>query len=241
MKINSFVILSLLSLASNAVARRGSRFRAYDDQVPVQEKSRVTAFINTDEGMKVECWEIEDLLPSDRSKGAVRGLQMAGRFSVTLFTFPPSFDIIRNGETGAHKDTVDFRSKPNLFTVKDGLVFVEATPISGSDSPMPERPDNYVFSLENGDDWFYFEDNTYSHDVNNNVQGTCSRSIPNDPFSIRTISGSDTTLISFEYERTPKHRVVHEGRCKFAGLKPLSQPGQSEWDSGDFRVQNLDL
>ena len=45
-----------------------------DDNDPVEKKSRVTAFLNTDEGLKVECWEIGDLLPqnhvtrADRSK-----------------------------------------------------------------------------------------------------------------------------------------------------------------------------
>ena len=34
-----------------------------DDIDPIDQKSRVTAFVNTGEGLEVECWEIGDLLP----------------------------------------------------------------------------------------------------------------------------------------------------------------------------------
>jgi len=35
-----------------------------------------------------------------------------------------------------------------------------------------------------------------------------------------TVSGTETTLIRFKQDQTPQHKVLHEGRCNFAGLKP---------------------
>lgn len=245
MKINGFAILSLFSLVSGSVARPGNRFRAYDDDSdPIDQKSQVTAFINTDKGLKVECWAIGDLLPqnqvtrADGSKGTVRR-KMLGNLSITLFSFAPSVTIFSFGATGVHSNAIDFRAKPNLFTVKDGLILIEALPVSGGDVAVrDDDTSQYVFADVNGDDWFYFEDNS-SGDYTSQEQ--CAKSTAEDHFSVRTISGSDTTLINFQYESTPQYKVLHEGRCNFAGLKPVSPSSQSDPDSKRLRFQSQDL
>ena len=88
-----------------------------DNSDPIDQKSQVTAFINTDKGLKVECWGIGDLLPqnqvtrTDGSKGAVRR-KMLGNISITLFSFSPSITIFSFGATGAYSNAINFRAKP---------------------------------------------------------------------------------------------------------------------------------
>ncbi|MCJ1421672.1 hypothetical protein MMC32_008038 [Xylographa parallela] len=229
MKINSFALFALLSLVSTTVARHGNRFGAYDDDSdPLDQKSQVTAFVNTDEGLKVECWEIGDLLPknqvmrADGSKGTISQKKMAGNIQITLFSFAPSVTIFSFGASEMHSNAVDFRAKPNLFTVKDGLIFIEALPTNADNTAAQDYdPEQFVFADVNGDDWFYFEDST-SSSSSSSLRENCAKPMAETLFNIRTISGSDTTLINFEYDSTPHHRVLHEGRCNFAGLKPVS-------------------
>ena len=89
-----------------------------DDTDPIAQKSRVTAFVNTDEGLKVQCWELGDLLPqnqitrADGSKGTVSGRRMAGNMEITLFSFAPSVTLFSFGATGMHSNAIDFRAKP---------------------------------------------------------------------------------------------------------------------------------
>jgi hypothetical protein len=71
----------------------------------------------------------------------------------------------------------------------------------------------YFFSAENGDDWFYIEDETSSAQCAKNTK-------PRNPLTMSAVSSSETTLIRFKYKNTPKHKVLHKGRCNFAGLKP---------------------
>ncbi|MCJ1405851.1 hypothetical protein MMC11_009081 [Xylographa trunciseda] len=211
MKINGFAIFALLSLVSGSVARRGNRFGTYDDDSdPLDQKSQVTAFVNTDKGLKVECWEIGDLLPKNQ---------------ITLFSFASFVTIFSFGASEVHSNAVDFRAKPNLFTVKDGLIFIEALPVYGDDTAaQDDEPEQFVFADVNGDDWFYFEDSTSSSSSSSSSsRENCAKQTAESHFNVRTISGSDTTLINFEYDSTPHHRVLHEGRCNFAGLKPVSK------------------
>jgi hypothetical protein len=228
-----FSIISLLALVSSGVARRGNRFGAFGDKDIVPEKSRVTAFVNTEDGLRVQCWEIGDLLPRNGDENA-RAVSLGGSFSVTLLTFLPSVSIIKPGGGGTG---IDLSMRPNLFTVKGGIILVETEPGSGGDLSSTKDPRNeYVFADVNGDDWFYFEDQT---EGNYDDHGQCMRSKNQDQLSMRTISGSDTTLINFGYERTPKHKVLHEGRCNFAGLQPLDPPGRKDPESFRFRSQDL--
>lgn len=89
-----------------------------DDADPLDQKSRVTAFINTDEGLKVQCWEIGDLLPSsqvtraDGSKGTVQQTKLAGNIEITLFSFAPSVTIFTFGTDEVHENAVDFKARP---------------------------------------------------------------------------------------------------------------------------------
>jgi hypothetical protein len=228
MKINGFAILTLLSLTTGGVARLGNRFRAYGDDNPLEQRSRVTAFVNTENGLRVECWEIGDLLPENGS--GARQLSLAGKMRVNIYTFPPSSRIY---SSGVHTNGIDMRAKPNLFTVKDGIIFIQARPDERRDVAARDDDDEqYVFADVNGDDWFYFEDVTSgsSHEQ-------CTKTTARSSLDVQTISGSDTTLINFEYESTPRHTVVHEGRCNFAGLKPMSPSGDAE--RFNFRSQEL--
>jgi hypothetical protein len=121
----------------------------------------------------------------------------------------------------------------SLFTVKDGLIFIEALPFEGVDAAArKDNPNQYVFADVNGDDWFYFED-----DSSGSSHEQCASASFRSSLDVQTISGSDTTLINFEYESTPRHTVVHEGRCGFAGLKPVSPLGDSE----RFRFRSQEL
>jgi hypothetical protein len=79
-----------------------------DEDEPIEQRSRVTAFVNTKDGLKVECWEIGDLLPDNGRNGA-RHMNLARRMSVNIYTFPPSSNIY---STGAHTNGLDFRKKP---------------------------------------------------------------------------------------------------------------------------------
>ena len=124
-----------------------------------------------------------------------------------------------------------------MFTVKDGLILIEALPVSGGDvTARDDDASQYVFADVNGDDWFYFEDTSSPSD-----QEQCAKPTTEGQFSVRTISGSDTTLINFQYESTPQYKVLHEGRCNFAGLKPVSPSSQSDPNSEKFRFQSQDL
>ena len=128
----------------------------------------------------------------------------------------------------------------SLFTLKDGLVFIEA--FTGDDvAAQADASNDYVFADLNGDDWFYFEDSTTSSLLSSSSRERCAKSTAQPTFTARTISGSDTTLLSFEYTGTPSHKVLHEGRCNFAGLTPVSSSSQSDPDSGNFRFRSQEL
>lgn len=80
-----------------------------DESGPVSERSRVTAFVNTENGIEVECWEIGDLLPQSRSDG-VRALSLNAPDDVTLYSFAPSTTIFDLGSMSASSN--DFRKGP---------------------------------------------------------------------------------------------------------------------------------
>lgn len=135
----------------------------------------------------------------------------------------------------------------SLFTVKDGLVFIEALPVDSGMGARGEDWNQHVFADVNGDDWFYFEDETSSssspppRSSSSSRKGQCANSMSADTLVARTISGSDTTLINFRYNSTPRHRVLHEGRCNFAGLSPVSSSSQADPDSRKFRFRAQEM
>jgi hypothetical protein len=118
------------------------------------------------------------------------------------------------------------------LTLKRGLVYVEQR----KDSSHPEAvapEEQYFFSADNGDDWFYIEDSTSSEFRTN---GDSS------PLLITTESASGTELIRFKYRKTPDHRVVHPGRCNFAGLAEVGGPRKMDDDDHTHRLTvQLDL
>jgi hypothetical protein len=126
----------------------------------------------------------------------------------------------------------------SLFTVKDGLLIVNATPEPGSGvTSNYVEEETFVFADVNGDDWFYFEDTTHESSVEQSAKPQSEKEkASSSTFTARTISGSDTTLINFSYKSTPQHKVLHQGRCNFAGLTPLP-PSSRKVDDGMFRVQ----
>jgi hypothetical protein len=66
--------------------------------------------------------------------------------------------------------------------------------------------------MQNGDDWIYFEDRTSVEDIKK----------ASAPIKVESVSASETTIITFKYNKTPEHRVLHPGQCKFAGLTPTN-------------------
>lgn len=100
-------------------------------------------------------------------------------------------------------------------------------------------PEEFIFADINGDDWFYFDDKRgYIHDYSSSDTYRGKRT--DSPINIRTISGSDTTLINFQYESTPKHTVLHAGGCKFAGLTTAAGRGaDKDLDLARLTVQEL--
>lgn len=96
-----------------------------------------------------------------------------------------------------------------------------------SSDTSEEMPTPHIFSAENGDDWFYFEDMS-------------SMSLYNDtnphPFSMRTVSGSGTEILRLMYNGQPKHKMVHKGACSFTGIKTPDEK-KSSWGQSPFTVQ----
>lgn len=85
-----------------------------DESDPINQNSRVTAFVNTNEGLKVQCWEIGDFLPESKasgSKGAMRATRLAGNIQITLFSFSPSVTLF-SFDANVHSNAIDFRAKP---------------------------------------------------------------------------------------------------------------------------------
>jgi hypothetical protein len=129
------------------------------------------------------------------------------------------------------------RHPHSAYTLKGGLLFIQAlssSPSSSSSSTtkfLAERDEDYFFSGENGDDWFYFDDGTTS-----SFKRDCAakkkdgRDFQRARLRISTEAGSGTTLIRFKYEGRPSHKVLHEGRCNFAGLKPAVAEGGEKWE-----------
>lgn len=85
-----------------------------------------------------------------------------------------------------------------------------------------EWPD-HVFSLENGDDWFYFED----HYTGTDQQLKVDSAPP--PIQISTISGGDTEVLRLRFPKRPAYKVLHKGGCSFTGISTPPDPslGQS--------------
>jgi hypothetical protein len=84
--------------------------------------------------------------------------------------------------------------------------------------------------LENGDDWFYFEDTSASSAVD-------SKSAATYPFHLSTISGRETELMRLRYKSQPKHTLVHKGACSFTGIHTSKGSSQTTDGHAGLTVQ----
>jgi len=217
MKIFKFsVLLSLL--ASCAFGR--PKARIFDDVEPLPQTSHVTAFVNRDDGLVVECWEVDALLPRNDNQKAYAdptaprvmemGVGAGGVTGVDIVTWPGPVDIYPP-PNDIHSNAFDLSLFPSSFTIKGGLIYIESMSIFSESNR--EETEMYFFNAENGDDWFYIEDQTSSAQCAKNTKRR-------KPLTMSAVSSTETTLIRFKYKITPKHKVLHKGRCNFAGLKP---------------------
>jgi len=207
-----------------------ARPRATDEGDELSQKSRITAFVVNDRGEpSVECWEINNMVETkqvkrtDGSKANAHALPLTSGNEldgVDILTWPSSSYIWppQEGETRAQH--ADLSEVYNLFSVQQGLIdFVVHAAGFGRNS-VDEEVEPHIFSGENGDDWFYFEDN---YTDSSNAKKSDSKPYP---FSISTISATETELLRLRFSERPNHRVVHKGACRFTGIKtPESSHG----------------
>jgi hypothetical protein len=91
-----------------------------------------------------------------------------------------------------------------------------------------EDVETHIFSMENGDDWFYFEDSSdYS----------AAKTPADQPFHISTISGSETEMMRLRYKSQPKHTVLHKGACSFSGIDTSGGSSQTTRGGSGLTVQ----
>jgi len=217
MKVQTLSLLPVL--ASGALARPRTRPL---DLGPITQQSHVTAFIVTDEGVKVECWSVGNLLPASTSgysrKHGRKGPSVLPMFNdeldgVDLLTWPEP-EPWWPPPKGARSQAAGEDLSGNLYTVQNGLIDINVlTPISAT--AKDDDDETYIFSAENGDNWFYFEDNTGLDD--DSLQCAHSKA-DTPPLTASTRSADGTTLIQFKYNEAPTHEVLHPGRCRFTGL-----------------------
>jgi len=224
MKVQIFSLIPVL--ASCALTRQ--RARPLDDG-PVPQQSHVTAFVVTDDGVKVECWSVGNLLP-DNPSGYSRkhGGRHGGRHGrkgpsvlpmdnselkgVDILTWPEPMPFWPPPK-GSRSQGAGVDLSGNLYTVQDGSIAIKVNMPMKSAKDNMDDDDHYIFSGENGDNWFYFEDQTASD------MQQCANSKPDQaPLMGMTRSADRTTLIQFKYNEAPKHKMLHPGRCMFTGL-----------------------
>lgn len=205
-----------------------------DEGDPLPETSRVTAFVVDENGIpSVECWEFDNMvsnmktLRKDGSVGTARSMKIAdvgGLEGLDILTWPsyaaiwPDPHVNLDDEVEA--DWLDLSNTFNLFNVQGGLINFKFSIFAAENAN--DWPD-HVFSMQNGDDWFYFEDN---------YTGT-SRQLRVDsappPVQVSSISGTETEVLRIRYPQRPAYKVLHKGGCSFSGIStPLeSRLGQS--------------
>lgn len=224
MKITISAVFSLL--ASTAVARP----RATGEAETVPEKSRVTAFVISDDGTpSVECWEITNMIDeqqarrTDGSMGTARAMSLAGSRElegVDILTWPSYSPIWPIADDDVRTGSFDLGASNNLFSIQGGLIVLNRNPSVNRKDDDDDDTSQYVFSLENGDDWFYFEDDYSGSSLAQNVDAAPP------PFVISTISGGETEAIRLRFSNQPKHKVLHKGACSFTGISTPSPSSQ---------------
>ncbi|PPJ55476.1 hypothetical protein CBER1_08023 [Cercospora berteroae] len=225
MQLTKAIMPSLLATAATA------RPWSTSDDEPLAQKSRITAFVVNDKGEpSVECWEIKSFSESARvnvaggstakahSLSLARNDDLAG---VEILTWPTFADIWPPAADAVHsKAGLDIAFGFNLFNVQSGLLrFQLSADVQGRVSVKDDDVETHIFSLENGDDWFYFEDGY--------TGSTAKQTDKTSPFSVNTISGGETEMLRLRYNSQPQHRVVHKGACSFTGIHTDAAAGPS--------------
>ena len=101
----------------------------------------------------------------------------------------------------------------SLFSIQSGLIHFEFSGFAAENAdPLPD----HVFSLENGDDWFYFEDEYTGTSQQLRVDSASP------PIIISSISGVETEVLRLRFPQRPTHKVLHKGGCSFTGIHTSS-------------------
>ncbi|KAJ9654775.1 hypothetical protein H2198_006214 [Neophaeococcomyces mojaviensis] len=157
----------------------------------------------------------------DGSVGTARVVPLAdseldGLDILTWPAYSPIWPVLDNKESeDVHSEWFDLSAFNNLFSIQGGLINFNLN-FRFSSTNVDEQ-EQWIFDLENGDDWFYFEDN-YS-------QSSLAKSVdaPAPPFTISTISGTETEVIRLRFKTQPQHKVLHKGACSFSGIRVPEQ------------------
>lgn len=204
------------------------RYRSTNNGDTLPETSKVTAFLIGEDGTpSVECWEITDMINDQKSKqfrgprgvatvqniaagGTIDGLDILTWPSYSPIWPPPDDDLADD----IHSNFVDL-SGPSLYSVQNGMINFRRT---GSNlwlknRAMDDDPNDYIFNLENGDDWFYFEDSDTGTALTSRNKVT-----EEPPFLIGTVSSTETEVLRIMFGKRPEHKVLHEGACSFTGI-----------------------
>jgi hypothetical protein len=197
---------------------------------------------------------------ADGSKGVSHALSLSRRDEieyVDILTWPSVAPIWPPGGNSVQSENFDLqntfkyvsaRSYPyckqsvsannrfsrSLFNIQGGLInFNFYAARFGAASNDDDEIETHIFSLENGDDWFYFEDSSSA-----GLQ-SLENSVKPYPFQISTISGTETEALRLRYKSQPKHTVLHKGACSFTGIDTSADHGSSQSIRGHsgFTVQ----
>jgi len=237
MKFQSLALVS--AVASTALARP----RALEG--PISQASHVTAFVITDEGVKVECWQIGNLLPdsvspSTRRRGQ-RGPSVLPLYNdelqgVDLLTWPEPVPLWPPPKGSSMHSKASSGLPSGLYTIQTGLVDIRITATAGAtddDDDDDWGNGDTILSAENGDNWFYFEDTTTG-----DYMKTCAHAKDDaPPLSIAARSADGTTLIQFKYDDAPAHEVLHPGRCRFSGLVNVGDDSSKRRQMQDLNME----
>ena len=105
--------------------------------------------------------------------------------------------------------------------MQSGLIHFQFSGVAAENKE--EIPPDHVFSQENGDDWFYFED-----EYTGTSQQLRVDSAP-PPIQVSSISGNPTEVLRLRFPQRPAYKVLHKGGCSYTGIDTPSESslGQS--------------
>jgi hypothetical protein len=106
----------------------------------------------------------------------------------------------------------------SLFAVQGGLInFKFRIFAAGNAEGLPDWPD-HVFSMENGDDWFYIEDQY----TGSSQQLRVDSAPP--PIRVSSVFGVETEVLRLRFPKRPAYKVFHKGGCHFTGISSPPEP-----------------